>query len=105
MILNNNDFKVIIGKNVPDTDAPVTQAPEDKSLLLYNISEAIRDGGYDPVSQIVGFLISDDPTHISNHQNARTMINRIDRDELLSEIVTAHLERLRAEYGNDSQND
>ncbi len=105
MILNNNEFKVIIGRDIPQTDAPVIPKAEDKGLLLYNISEAIRDGGYDPISQLVGFIISDDPTHISSHQNARTMINRIDRDELLSDMVRMYLENLRIRYGTDSEND
>ena len=105
MILNNNDFKIIIGKNVPETEIPVKTIESDKNELLYTISESIRDGGYDPVSQFVGFLISDDPTHISNHKNARTMMNRIDRDELLSDMVKCYLEKLQMEFGNDSEND
>ncbi len=101
MILNNSEFKVIIGKDIPKTDAPIKPAAEDKELLLYNISCAIRNGGYDPVSQIMGYIISDDPTHISSHQNARTMINHIDRDELLSNMVKIYLEKLGERYGNN----
>lgn len=105
MILKNDDFKVIIGKDVPETDSPIRATEEDKNLLIYNISEAIRDGGYDPISQLSGFIVSDDPTHISNHRNARTMINRIDRDDLLSDMVRVYLEKLRTEYGKDDGND
>lgn len=105
MILKNDDFKVIIGKDVPETDSPIRATEEDKNLLIYNISEAIRDGGYDPISQISGFIVSNDPTHISNHRNARTMINRIDRDDLLSDMVRVYLEKLRTEYGKDDGND
>ena len=105
MILKNDDFKVIIGKDVPETDSPIRATEEDKNLLIYNISEAIRDGGYDPISQLSGFIVSNDPTHISNHRNARTMINRIDRDDLLSDMVRVYLEMLRTEYGKDDGND
>ena len=105
MILKNDDFKVIIGKDVPETYSPIRATEEDKNLLIYNISEAIRDGGYDPISQLSGFIVSDDPTHISNHRNARTMINRIDRDDLLSDMVRVYLEILRTKYGKDDGND
>ena len=105
MILKNDDFKVIIGKDVPETDSPIRATEEDKNLLIYNISEAIRDGGYDPISHLSGFIVSNDPTHISNHRNARTMINRIDRDDLLSDMVRVYLEKLRTEYGKDDGND
>lgn len=105
MILKNDDFKVIIGKDVPETDSLIRATEEDKNLLIYNISEAIRDGGYDPISQLSGFIVSDDPTHISNHRNARTMINRIDRDDLLSDMVRVYLEILRTKYGKDDGND
>ena len=105
MILKNDDFKVIIGKDVPETDSPIRATEEDKNLLIYNISEAIRDGGYDPISQLSGFIVSNDPTHISNHRNARTMINRIDRDDLLSDMVRVYLGKLRTEYGKDDGND
>ena len=106
MILENNGLKIIIGKNVPETDAPTAPAQqEDKKALLYGITESIRKGGFDPVSQLVGFLVSDDPTHISNCNNARTLMNRIDRDELLFDMVRAYLDSLKAEYGDDSEDE
>jgi len=107
MILENKDLKIIIGKNVPETDAPIQPVAEDKQELLYSISKAISEGGYNPISQLVGYLISDDPTHISNYNNARTRMNRIDRDKLLEDMVRVYLETLEAEYGdgNDEDND
>ncbi len=105
MILENNGFKIIVGKNVPDTDAPIIPVEEDKKELLYNICKTVKDGGYDPVSQLVGYIVSDDPTHISNYQNARTMINRIDRDELLDDMVKTYLEHLHALYGDTQSTD
>lgn len=105
MILDNKELKIIIGKNVPETDAPVQSTEEDKQELLYNIAKAISEGGYNPVSQIVGYMISDDPTHISNYNNARTLMSRLDRDELLEDMVKSYLEMLEKEYGADNEED
>lgn len=99
MILENKDLKIIIGKNVPETDAPIKPEVEDKQELLYNIAEIVREGGFNPVSQLVGYIISDDPAHIANYNNARTLINRIDRDELLEDMVETYLCELEKKYG------
>ena len=107
MILENKDFKIIIGKNVPETDAPVRPEVEDKQELVYTIAETVSEGGFNPVSQLVGFIISDDPTHIANYNNARTLINRIDRDELLEDMVKVYLDELKKKYSTegDESND
>ena len=106
MILENKDFKIIIGKNIPETDAPVKPEEEDKQELLYNIAKTVSEGGFNPVSQLVGYIISDDPTHIANYNNARTLINRIDRDELLEDMVQTYLDALEKKYGTeDDEND
>ena len=57
-------------------------------LTVYN---ALKEKGYNPVSQIVGYILSEDPTYITNHNNARSLIRRIDRDELLQELVRQYL--------------
>ena len=106
MILENKDFKIIIGKNVPETDAPVKPEEEDKQELLYTIAQTVTEGGFNPVSQLVGYIISDDPTHIANYNNARTLINRIDRDELLENMVQTYLDELEKKYGTkEDEND
>lgn len=101
MILENKDFKIIIGKNLPETEAAPAPVEEDKQELLYKISKILSDGGFNPVSQLVGYLISDDPTHISNINNARTQMNHIDRGELLEDIVKTYLDMLEEKYGSD----
>ncbi|MBE6929184.1 MAG: IreB family regulatory phosphoprotein [Ruminococcaceae bacterium] len=63
---------------------------EMKDILL-TVYAALREKGYDPVNQIVGYLLSEDPTYITNHRNARALIRRIDRDELLQELVRNYL--------------
>jgi uncharacterized protein (UPF0297 family) len=55
----------------------------------------MREKGYDPVNQIVGYLLSGDPTYITSHNNARYLISRIERDELLEELVRAYVEGKR----------
>ena len=60
---------------------------------LKSVYEAMREKGYDPVNQIVGYLLSGDPTYITSYNNARYLISRIERDELLEELVRAYVER------------
>lgn len=103
MILENNGLKIIIGKNVPNTDAPIAaqETQDDPRALIHEICRTISEGGYNPVSQLVGYIESDDPTHISNYKNARTMINRIDRDELIEDMVQTYIEHLASIYGKE----
>lgn len=60
--------------------------------LLLTIYEALKEKGYNPINQIVGYILSGDPTYITNHKNARSIIRRIERDELLEEILRFYLE-------------
>ena len=59
--------------------------------ILTNVYTALVEKGYDPINQIVGYLLSEDPTYITNHNNARAMIRKLDRDELLQELVRNYL--------------
>ena len=59
--------------------------------ILSSVYEALRIKGYNPVNQIVGYILSEDPTYITNFNNARSLICRLDRDELLQELVTSYL--------------
>ena len=65
------------------------RSPRDTLLSVYG---AMREKGYDPVNQIVGYLLSGDPTYITSHNNARYLISRIERDELLEELVRSYVE-------------
>lgn len=56
--------------------------------------DAFKDKGYDPVNQFVGYIISGDPTYITSHKNARSIINRVDREELLEEFVKVYIDNL-----------
>ncbi|MBQ9530562.1 MAG: IreB family regulatory phosphoprotein [Eubacterium sp.] len=58
---------------------------------LTKVYDALQQKGYNPVNQIVGYILSEDPTYITTHNNARSLIRRIDRDELLAEMVKSYL--------------
>lgn len=60
--------------------------------IMGSVYNSLIQKGYNPINQIVGYILSEDPTYITNHNNARTLIARIDRDELLRELVVQYLE-------------
>ena len=60
-----------------------------KTLML--VYDALTKKGYNPVNQIVGYILSEDPTYITTYNNARTLIRHIDRDELLQALVKSYL--------------
>ena len=60
--------------------------------IMQKVYVALVENGYDPVSQIVGYILSEDPTYITSHNNARALIRRVDRDELLQELLKTYLE-------------
>ena len=59
--------------------------------VLTTVYEALKETGYDPINQLVGYIISEDPTYITNHNGARTLICKIDRDELLQVLLRNYL--------------
>ena len=63
----------------------------DIKRILTTVYDALREKGYNPINQIVGYILSEDPTYITNHNNARTLIRKIDRDELLQVLVRHYL--------------
>lgn len=62
--------------------------------VLKAVNQALNSKGYSPVNQIVGYILSGDPTYITSHNNARALITKIERDELLEEIVTYYLDNM-----------
>ena len=63
----------------------------EAGVVLVTVFEALKQGGYNPIDQLVGYLMSGDPTYITNHNSARSIIKRIDRDELLEELLKNYL--------------
>lgn len=60
-------------------------------IILESVYEALKEKGYNPISQLVGYIMSGDPTYVTNHKNARANITKIDRDELLEEVFKYYL--------------
>ncbi len=82
---NNLTQKIgIVGK--PDKTQP--------SEIIPIIHAALIEKGYNPINQIVGYILSGDPTYITSHNNARSLICRFDRDELVEELVKSYLKNL-----------
>ncbi|MBQ7347940.1 MAG: IreB family regulatory phosphoprotein [Clostridia bacterium] len=68
------------------------EEPTTSREILRAVYEAMSEKGYNPIGQIVGYLLSEDPTYITNYKNARALIRKIDRDELMGELVKNYLE-------------
>jgi len=64
---------------------------ENMRRILRAVYEALTEKGYNPINQIVGYLLTEDPTYITNYNNARSMICKIDRDELMQVLVREYL--------------
>lgn len=78
---NTQFFKVDVEK---ETSAKV---------VLEMVYEAMKEKGYDPVNQIVGYIMSGDPTYITSHNNARSFIQKVERDELVEELLTEYIRK------------
>lgn len=84
MDFNNDTMKINIG-------AEKSNEVHDILAAVYN---ALQIKGYDPISQIVGYILSDDPTYITSYNGARSLIVRVERDELLEELVKSYIKNL-----------
>ena len=79
--MNDNTIKF----TVPGDDR------ENMHRILRSVFDALSEKGYNPINQIVGYLLTEDPTYITNYNNARARICKLDRDELLQELVQCYL--------------
>lgn len=61
--------------------------------ILNTVYLALAEKGYDPINQIVGYILSGDPAYITSHNNARALIRKVERDELVEELVSTYLEK------------
>ena len=64
---------------------------KEMKTILTTVYDALKEKGYNPINQIVGYILSEDPTYITTHNNARSLIRRVDRDDLLRAMVKAYL--------------
>jgi uncharacterized protein (UPF0297 family) len=80
---DNKDFTISYNVNLEQS-----QKIDD---ILVEVCQALQEKGYNPVNQLVGYIMSGDPTYITSHNNARQLIRKIERDELLEEVVRRYL--------------
>lgn len=80
MDMNTRYFKVI------------TDEPDSVNDCLTDVYRALQEKGYNPVNQIVGYIMSDDPTYITNHKGARSRISHFTRDEIIEELVRSFID-------------
>ncbi len=67
--------------------------PEGMKEIVVSVYNALKEKGYNPINQLVGYILSEDPTYITTHNNARSLIRKIDRDELLQAILKDYLSK------------
>lgn len=84
MDFNNDTMKINIG----------AEKSNEVHDILAAVYDALQVKGYDPISQIVGYILSDDPTYITSYNGARSLIVRVERDELLEELVKSYINHL-----------
>ncbi|MCA1056248.1 IreB family regulatory phosphoprotein [Rossellomorea aquimaris] len=65
----------------------------DVKEVLLQVHDALQEKGYNPINQIVGYLLSGDPAYIPRHQDARNIIRRLERDEIIEELVKSYLKQ------------
>ena len=63
----------------------------ERKMLLRTVYDELSEKGYNPINQLVGYVLTEDPTYITNYKNARGLIRRIDRDELMAALLTEYL--------------
>jgi uncharacterized protein (UPF0297 family) len=78
-----------MSQNIPQ---PSVEATPTMKQTLREVYEILEEKGYNPIGQIAGYILSEDPTYITNCNNARALIRKIDRDELLSALVKSYLD-------------
>ena len=84
-----------MGENLLDTQffQAVQENKMDVTQVLQLVYEALSEKGYNPVNQIVGYVMSGDPTYITSHKNARSLIMKVERDEILEELLSFYIDK------------
>ena len=71
---------------------PPKEKENEAKKIIFTVYDALKEKGYDPINQIIGYVLSGDPTYITSHREARSLIRKIERDELLEEILAYYLQ-------------
>ncbi|QGS68938.1 IreB family regulatory phosphoprotein [Oceanobacillus sp. 143] len=74
-----------------------SEEPFDQDIkeILFTVHDALKEKGYNPINQIVGYLLSGDPAYIPRHKDARNLIRKVERDEVIEELVKVYLREKR----------
>ncbi|MGB9779484.1 MAG: IreB family regulatory phosphoprotein [Caldanaerobacter sp.] len=83
----------MVEKNEQTIKYTVSKDKKSVKEILEVVYQALLEKGYDPVNQIVGYILSGDPTYITSHKNARNLIRKIERDELVEELLKSYLSK------------
>ncbi len=83
--------------NINEKDKTITFSIKDEKdmeikRVLHAVYSALSEKGYNPINQIVGYILSEDPTYITNYKNARSLICKVDRDDILNALVRNYLD-------------
>lgn len=74
---------------------PEEPIEQDVNDVLFQVYAALQEKGYNPINQIVGYLLSGDPAYIPRHKDARNVIRKLERDEIIEELVKSYLKQQR----------
>ena len=80
-----------MGRNNTQFFQVVKEQEYDVASILKDVYEALKEKGYNPVNQIVGYIMSGDPTYITSHKNARSLIMKVERDEIVEEMLKEYI--------------
>ena len=80
-----------MGRNNTQFFQVVKEQEYDVASILKDVYEALKEKGYNPVNQLVGYILSEDPTYITTYKNARALIRKVDRDDLLQAMLRSYL--------------
>ncbi len=84
---------VLMDRNFNETMKfePSKDNVSETKKIIFTVHDALREKGYDPINQIIGYILSGDPTYITSYNDARSLIRKIERDEFLEEILNYYL--------------
>ena len=92
-----------MGRNNTQFFHVVKEQEYDVASILKDVYEALTEKGYNPVNQIVGYIMSGDPTYITSHKGARSMIMKVERDEILEELMRNYVETCIERKGREKK--
>lgn len=89
--MQKDEMSKTITFSIRDEERDNEKRERERKMLLRAVYEALSEKGYNPIHQLVEYILTEDPTYITNHKNARGLIRRIDRDELMAALLKEYL--------------